>query len=75
MVTKKGLSERLTVEFNADFTIHERENYDDLGYCSAAELIELETSQFEWLKNVRTISHIWRAASADMAALGTHSTG
>lgn len=51
VVTKKGLSERLTVEFNADFTIHERENYDDLGYCSAAELIELETSQFEWLKN------------------------
>lgn len=51
ITTKKGLSEKLSVEFNADFTVYEGRNYDDLGLCTASELIELEEAQFNWLKS------------------------
>ena len=51
ITTKKGLSEKLTVEFNADFTVHEKRNFDDLGFCNAAELIELSEAEFNWTKN------------------------
>lgn len=47
--TKKGLSEKLAVEFNADFTVHEKRNYDDLGLCNASELIELQEANFNWI--------------------------
>ena len=75
VVTKKGLSERLTVGFNADFTIRERENYDDLGYCSAAELIELETSQFEWLKNRPDDFSYMESGFSRYGGTEIHSTG
>lgn len=49
VTTKRGLADKLTVEFNADFTVHDGRNYDDLGYCSASELIELEQANFNWI--------------------------
>lgn len=51
ITTKKGLSEKLSIEFNADFTVHEMRNFNDLGLCNAAELIELEEANFDWIKN------------------------
>lgn len=51
VTTKRGVSDKLSVEFNADFSVFERRNYEDLGYCTAAELIELEQYNFDWIKN------------------------
>lgn len=50
VTTKKGVSEKLSIEFNADFTVHEKRNFDDLGLCNASELIELEEANFNWIK-------------------------
>lgn len=47
--TKKGLSEKLSIEFNADFTVHEKRNFDDLGLCNASELIELQEANFKYI--------------------------
>lgn len=49
VTTKRGVSDKLSVEFNADFSVYEKRNYDDLGYCTAAELIELEEYNFNWI--------------------------
>lgn len=51
VTTKKGVSEKLSVEFNADFTVHEKRDFDDLGLCNASELIELEEANFNWIKS------------------------
>lgn len=49
VTTKRGVSDKLSVEFNADFSIYEKRNYDDLGLCTSAELIELEEANFNWI--------------------------
>lgn len=49
ITTKKGLSEKLQVEFNADFTFHENLDYDDLNLVNASELLALEENNFNWM--------------------------
>ena len=51
VVTKKATKEKLTVDFNADVTMRNKLDYDDLGYCNAAEQLELEQYNFNWMVN------------------------
>lgn len=46
ITTKLAKKERLTIDFNADLTITEKQKYDNFGWASAAEYIELE--QYNW---------------------------
>ncbi len=50
VTTKRAQSERLDIDFAADLTISERRNYDDMHWASAAELIELEQRNFQYVK-------------------------
>ena len=50
VTTKRAQSERLDIDFAADLTISERRNYDDMRWASAAELIELEQRNFQYVK-------------------------
>ena len=54
ITTKRAREERLTVEFNADVTVTEKYNYDYMGWATAAEMIELERYNFNYVKNDRT---------------------
>lgn len=54
VVSKKASQEKLSIEFNADLKVRNRYNYDDLGYCNAAEQIELEKYNFDWMVNNAT---------------------
>ena len=49
--TKKAKSEKLSIDFNCDITISEKNNYSNFGWASAAEMIELEKYNFDYLKN------------------------
>ncbi len=51
VTTKKGLSSKMSVEFNADFTIHEKLDYNDLNLVNAEELLYLEEQNFNWMIN------------------------
>ncbi|MCM1050887.1 MAG: SusC/RagA family TonB-linked outer membrane protein [Paenibacillus sp.] len=51
VTTKKGVSEKLQVEFNADFTVFNKPDYDDLNQTSASELLWLEENNFNWMMN------------------------
>lgn len=46
ITTKTAKKERLTVDFNVDLTISEKQNYDIFDYADAAEMIELEKLNF-----------------------------
>lgn len=49
--TKRAKSEKVTVDFNTDITVTERNDYSNRGWASAAELIELEKYNFDWMVN------------------------
>lgn len=51
ITTKKGLNEKLNVEFNADFTVFEKPDYDGLNLVNAEELLYLEEQNFNWMLN------------------------
>ncbi len=51
ITTKQGTSDKVEVEFNADFTIYNKPNYDDLGMTDASGLLLLEESNFNWMLN------------------------
>lgn len=51
ITTKQANSPRVTVDFNADLTVYEKNNYDNMGWASASEIIELEKYQFSYMKN------------------------
>ena len=51
ITTKKANSEKLTVDFNADLTRYNKYNYNDYDYCNAAEQLELEQYNFQWMMN------------------------
>ncbi len=51
ITTKKANKEKVDIDFNADLTISERNNYDNYGWASAAEVIELEKNNFNFMKN------------------------
>ncbi len=49
ITTKKGIDSKIDVEFNADFTVYEKYDYDDLNLVNAEELIYLEEQNFNWM--------------------------
>lgn len=51
ITTKQAKKERLTVDFNADLTITEKQNYDNYEWLDAAGMIELERYNFNGLLN------------------------
>lgn len=51
ITTKQGKSEKVEVEFNADLTVFDKYNYDDLGMTDAAGLLTLEENNFKWMLN------------------------
>lgn len=51
ITTKRAKSDKLEVSFSADLTISEKNDYDYLQWANAAELIQLEHSNFQFVKN------------------------
>ena len=51
ITTKKGNSEKLSVEFNTDITVSERPDYGYMGWATAAEMVELEGYNFNAMLN------------------------
>ncbi len=49
--TKRAKSEKLEVSFSADLTLAEKNDYSDMKWASASELIELERYNFNYVKN------------------------
>ncbi len=47
--TKKAKEEKLDINFNADLTFSGKQNLDEYGYTTAAEQIELEEYNFNWM--------------------------
>lgn len=52
ITTKRAREEKLQVEFNADITISEKNDYSYMGWASAAELIELEGYNFNYINGL-----------------------
>jgi len=46
VTTKQAKSEKLTVDFDTDLTIYNKQSYDNYNYCNGAELVELEQDNF-----------------------------
>lgn len=51
ITTKRANQESLEVDFSADLTISEKQNYDNYGWANAAQYIELEKYNFNSMKN------------------------
>ena len=51
ITTKRAKSDKLEVSFSADLTISEKNDYDDLNWANASEMIELERYNFNFVKN------------------------
>ncbi len=67
VTTKKAQNERLTVDVNADLTIHNKYDYSNHNWCDAAELLELEQYNFNYVVNDKTA---YRALSGQYAKRG-----
>ena len=52
ITTKKAREEKLTVEFNADVTVSERNDYGYMQWANAAEMVELERYNFNYLNSL-----------------------
>lgn len=51
ITTKRATSDKVTIDFNTDITLTEKNNYDNYGWASAAEIIELEKYNFDYVKS------------------------
>ena len=51
ITTKRAKSEKFSVDFNCDITISEKNDYSNFGWASAAEMIELERYNFDYIRN------------------------
>ncbi len=51
ITTKQATDDRISIDFNADLTITEKQKYDNMGWASSAELLELEQYQFNSILN------------------------
>ena len=49
--TKRAKEEKLRVDFSADLTISEKRDYSNYRWANAAELIELEKYNFDYIRN------------------------
>lgn len=52
ITTKRAKADRLTIEFNADVTVSEKNDYGYMGWASAAEMIELEKYNFDYINSL-----------------------
>lgn len=52
ITTKRAREDKLQVEFNADITISEKNDYSYMGWATAAELIELEQYNFNYVNGL-----------------------
>ena len=50
ITTKRAQSDRLDIDFSADLTISERNDYSTMRWASAEQLIELERQNFQYVK-------------------------
>lgn len=64
ITTKQAKQEKLTIDFNADLTISEKTNYDDYEWASAAEVLELEKYNFQYMLDDPKLSGISNLASS-----------
>ena len=51
ITTKRATSDKVSIDFNTDITVSEKRNYSNYGWASAAEIIELEKYNFDYIKN------------------------
>lgn len=51
ITTKRASSDKVTIDFNTDITLTEKNNYDNYGWATAAEIIELEKYNFDYIKS------------------------
>ncbi len=51
VVTKKAVSEKLSVSFNADLDISERQNFDNYHWLSSSQVLDLEKYNFDYTMN------------------------
>ena len=51
ITTKRATSDRVSIDFNTDITLTAKNNYDNYGWASAAEIIELEKYNFDYIKS------------------------
>lgn len=51
ITTKRATSDKVSIDFNTDITLTEKNNYDNYGWATAAELIELEKYNFDYMKS------------------------
>ncbi|MBR1401843.1 MAG: SusC/RagA family TonB-linked outer membrane protein [Prevotella sp.] len=63
ITTKRANQEKLEVDFSTDITISEKQNYDNYGWISAADLIKLEKYNFNSMRDAAALK-----AAADQAA-------
>lgn len=68
ITTKRAREDRLTVEFNADVTVSEKNDYSYMGWASATEMVELEGYNYDYIKNLAD-------RSAYTSLLNYHKTG
>jgi len=47
VTTKQAKKEKLSVDFNIDYTMSEKQNYDNFEWANAAQMIELEKYNFQ----------------------------
>ena len=52
ITTKRAREEKLQVEFNADITISEKNDYNYMGWANAEEMIELERYNFNYINSL-----------------------
>lgn len=50
VTTKQASREKIEVDFNTDLTIHEKQDYSNMKWINAADLIELEQYNFNAMK-------------------------
>lgn len=51
ITTKRAKEDRMSIDFNADLVISERQNYDNYNWASAADIIQLEKYNFNAMLN------------------------
>lgn len=51
ITTKKAKEEKVEIDFNADLCISEKLNYDNFRWANAAQIIQLEQNNFNYIKN------------------------
>lgn len=51
ITTKKAKEEKVEIDFNADLNISEKNNYDNYRWANAAQVIQLEQNNFNYIKN------------------------